>query len=71
MVQADPEIDIAYTISFLVVFIVIPVVSSLLMVVIVRWIFRVNKQVELLTQIKDELRELRLCKYTKGTGEEE
>ena len=40
----------------LIIFIVIPIA-------ITRWIFRVNEQIELLNQIKDELRKLRLKKY--------
>ncbi|MBA7668435.1 hypothetical protein ES703_76545 [subsurface metagenome] len=28
-------------------------------IVIIRWIFRINEQIELLTQIKDELQKLR------------
>lgn len=31
--------------------------------ILTRWIFRINEQIELLIQIKDELRKLRLKKY--------
>lgn len=40
----------------LILFFVIPVVLA-------RWIFRINEQIDLLSQIKDELRKLRLKKY--------
>ena len=40
----------------LVLFFVIPVV-------LMRWIFRINEQIELLNQIRDELKKLRLRKY--------
>lgn len=32
-------------------------------IVLMRWVLRINEQIELLTQIKDELRKLRLKKY--------
>jgi len=39
------------------------VVALALPIIIARWIFRINEQIELLTQIKDELRKSRLKKY--------
>ena len=39
------------------------VISPLLNLMVFRWIFRINEQIELLTQIHDELRKLRLRKY--------
>ena len=44
----------------------LPIILGLLItlvIVIIRWLFRINEQIELLTQIKDELRKLRLKKY--------
>ena len=43
--------------------ILIFVVFVTVMIAITRWIFRIDEQIELLTQIKDELRKLRLKKY--------
>ena len=43
--------------------ILIFVIFVTIMIAITRWIFRIDEQIELLTQIKDELRRLRLKKY--------
>ena len=39
-------------------------------IVLMRWVLRINEQIELLNQIRDELRKLRLRKYPEKRKDE-
>ena len=60
MEDIRPIISVLFFIS-IIIFTISLVITLLLATV--RWIFKINKQIELLTQIKDELRKSRLKKY--------
>ena len=52
------------------IFFVIIVFVIIIPIVLLRWIFRINEQIELLDQIRNELRKLRLHKYPEKREDE-
>ena len=56
MEGTDPETLVGFVIFFLVII----GLAIAIQIALVRWVFRINEQIELLTQIKDELNKLRL-----------
>ena len=67
MEESDPVIVIAFGIFF----IVIIGLAIAIQTALIRWLFRINEQIKLLTKIKDELRKIRLKKYPENREEDE